>query len=200
MPTISWAHESAPWLTADREPGRDTVSQDGPRDEGSWAVRVLITGLGLLAVFPTIVGAQVLANPVSWRWGQVLGYCLPCLGGILGVLVGRRVKGPERRRAEAAVNRAVWTGELPQGADPREWRYKIRQQVNGATVGVIALLVLGVGGGALTAVAAATARHDAGGVWALAVAQEITAVGLIWACVRVVRNGRRTLTGLRTGS
>jgi hypothetical protein len=168
--------------------------------EGAWALRSGLLVAAAVAVVPTLVAAQVIAHPRSWSWGEVLGYCIPALGGVLGVGVGRWLKGPERRRAEWSVTRAVWTGQLPEGADAGEWRRLVRRHVTEATVVGVALLVLGVGGGALTAVAAATAHHGAPGLWALAGAQVVAAVALIVVCLRLARNGRRTLARLRAES
>jgi hypothetical protein len=159
----------------------------------AWAVELLLLAAAYLAVFPTLVGGQVLSHPGSWSWGAVLGYCIPVLGGVLGVVIGRRLKGEERRRAEWAASRAAWAGELPPGAAHGEWRRPVRQQANEARVVGIALVVLGVGGGAVTAIAATATSHDAAALWALATAQEIAAVALIWMCVRLARNGRRLL-------
>lgn len=173
----------------------------GPeRPAPGWPVHLLLYGAGFLVIAPTMAGVQVLMQPRSWNWGEVLRLCIPVFGSVVGAVVAWRLKTPERRRAEWAETRAVWTGALPEGADPAEWKRPVRLQAREAVVVGIGLLAVGVAGGALTAVAAASSGHDRAALWALAVAQLVTAVALIWGCARMARNGRRLQRQLRSES
>lgn len=155
---------------------------------------------GYLAAFATIVGAGVLAHPRSWSWGGMVDHVLPALGGVLGGVIARLLRSPERRRFDHAVTKALWAGTLPSAVEPAEWGWHLRRQVSSAGAVRWALIPLGVGGGAVTAIAAATTDHGAPGVWALAAGQEFAALALLWACVRLIRNGRRLLAQLRAES
>jgi hypothetical protein len=136
------------------------------RPRGAWAVSLVVVVAAIVAIVPALVGAQVLAHPRSWSWGEVLGFCTPVLGGVLGAGMGRLLKGAE-------------------------WRRSVRRQANEAVVVGIALVVLGVGGAAITALAAASTHHDAAALEALAAAQLVAGVALIGVCFRLARNGRR---------